>query len=343
MIGKKISIEGASITSVVTCTPPRAVPNDYFESLFTTDEIKSIAKMSGVKTRYWVDEESTVDLCVKAGEETLALNGWDADSIDVFVFVTQTPNYLLPASSIEIQGRLGSSVPAITIDINHGCSGYPYGIFLAMSLLSKSDRMRRALVFVGETTSKIVDKTDRATALLFGDAGSCTAIETNGAGFTDFLIGSDPKGLDKIIVPKSRFTNRFDDMKCHNPEMVHMDGSAVFSFTLTNIPKIIDSIATNGMDIDYYLLHQANEFMLKNIATKAKLSLDKMPINISKFGNTSSASIPLLITNDLPKCQDIVNGNVAMIGFGVGFSWASCCAKLEGVKVKHISTGIVNV
>lgn len=214
----------------------------------------------------------------------------------------------------------------IAFDVNLGCSAYPYGLWLAMMMVSNG-AARRALLAVGDTSSRVVDPADRATALLFGDAGTVTAIEASAdPGSAAFVLGSDGRGAENLIIPQGAFRSA-DHHSSNDPQKLFMDGGEIFTFTLQSVPPLVaDTLALAGTSIDDYdafLFHQANAFMIRHLAKKSKLPPDKVPMNIDRYGNTSSATIPLLIADDLAPILRQRELHLAMFGFGVGYSWAS--------------------
>lgn len=331
-IGREVRVGGARIAGLVSCVPSRQLTNDHFEEMFGREKVDDVVKMIGVQTRRWTDETTTTrDLCRHAGEHLLAKLAWEPTSVDAVIFVSQTPDFRLPATACALQTDLGISTNCIAFDINLGCSGYPYALWLGMTMV-QTGAARRVLLAVGDTISKIVDPTDRATALLFGDAGTVTAIEaadTNDQ--ASFILGTDGRGATNLIVPKGGFKDHSlsDDPRLadKDPGCLYMDGGQIFNFTLRSVPPLVERTAeyaeTPLEGHDYFLFHQANLFMLKHLAKKSKLPAEKTPFNIDRFGNTSCASIPLLMTTNIAEQLQQRRCRLGLIGFGVGYSWAS--------------------
>jgi len=164
------------IAGVVSCVPSRRIDNTVFTERFGEAAVNDVVKMIGVQTRYWTDANTTTaDLCYQAAARLLEGVAWAHDTIDGLIFITQTPDYRLPATACDLHGRLGLKPTCVAFDVNLGCSGYVYGLWLASTLLQSS--CRRVLLLVGDTSSKLIDPEDRSTAILFGDAGTATAIE----------------------------------------------------------------------------------------------------------------------------------------------------------------------
>jgi 3-oxoacyl-[acyl-carrier-protein] synthase-3 len=340
-IGKEVTVTGASIAGIVSCIPSWQVENTYFFDKFGEVDVNDAVKMIGVQHRRWVnDTTSTGDLCLHAAKRLLKDLEWQPETIDALIFVSQTPDYRLPATACVLQSQLNLSKSCIAFDINLGCSGYPHALWLGMTMI-QTGAAKRILLAVGDTISKIVNPDDRATALLFGDAGTMTALDTNQNCVSHFIMGSDGSGYNNLIVPKGAFKNyaveldtRFNDK---NSSSLFMDGAEIFNFTLQSVPALVErTIAFSEKiadDYDAFLFHQANLFMIKHLVKKAKLPTEKVPINIDEFGNTSSASIPLLMTTRLKEQLKNNTLQLAMFGFGVGYSWASTSIKVGNLKV----------
>ena len=334
-IGQRGRTSGARVVGIVSCIPQRIVENKNFMAKFGATSVNEVTKMIGVQTRRWVEPGiTTSDLCLKACERLLADLAWPADSVDGLLFVSQTPDYRLPATACALHGRLGLRIGAVAFDINLGCSGYPYALWLAMTMV-QSGLVNRILVAVGDTISRTVDPEDRSTAMLFGDAGTVTAIERCEDQTIDtiahFILGTDGTGAANLIIPRGSFKDATlqKDERLHNrnPECLFMDGSEIFNFTLRSLPRLIaaclDASQHSMAEFDAFLFHQANLFMIKHLIKKSKLPPDRVPINIDRFGNCSSASIPLLMTTELAEILRNRSQRLALFGFGVGYSWAS--------------------
>ena len=321
---------GARIAGVASCVPPRIVDNQIFEERFGAGA-QEVTKMTGVLRRHYAEEGvATSDLCEKAAEHLLEKLGWERESIDAVIFVSQSPDLLLPATACIIQGRMGLRTGIIGYDVNLGCSGYPYGLWQAMMMV-QTCAARRVLLMVGDISTRCIDPTDRSTAMLFGDAGTVTAIEAGeeGADLAFFIMGSDGRGAENLMIPRSRQRSPKAEGRLEGRDLdaLYMDGGEIFNFTLKSVPPLVrETIEWAGETVDSYdafLLHQANTFMINHIAKKAKLPKEKVPINMDRFGNTSSATIPLLMTTDVSDLLKSGRRKLGMFGFGVGYSWAA--------------------
>jgi len=324
------ALPGVRMRGVVSALPERRLENGDFTGRFGEDAVRDVTRMIGVQTRYWVPPgQTTSDLCLVAGERLLERMAWARDSVDALIFVSQTPDQRLPATACVLHNRLGLAPHCQAFDVGLGCSGYVYGLWLASTLITAG--CGRVLLMAGETSSLLIDHDDRGTALLFGDAGTATALERDDeAPVTTFVLGTDGGGASNLIVPAGGFRAPAEDARRtgpFNPEHLYMDGGEVFAFTLRAVPKLVaDTLAHAGCaveDVDAFVLHQANRFMLNHIAKKIGARLEQAPINIDRFGNTSSATLPLLLTTDLAERLMAAPARIALVGFGVGYSWGA--------------------
>ena len=303
------------ISALSVHLPERLVSNDYFVDQLGEKLVGDIVKMTGVSTRYWVgDNEGTLDLCLQAARK---LDPAQLREVDGLIFVTQTPDYLFPGNSYWAHNKLQLSENCYCLDINSGCSGYVLGLVQAQSLL-RSGTCHKILLLAGDTISKLISADDRSTALIFGDAGSASIIEGSGTDNNSFFHAAQThsSGTDKLLTQPEIFNQATQAPK------LHMDGSAVFNFTLATVPKVLQTLlqksAWQQESIARFYLHQANAFMVKHLSKKLGCSANA-PINIAKYGNTSSASIPLLLYDDFHS-QPRAPERIALLGFGVGFS-----------------------
>lgn len=341
--GLPFTLANLAVRGVVCAVPRDEVSNVSLHDTFGAAVVDDVCRMIGVESRRRAaPEQTTSDLCLAAAETLLADLGWERDSVDALIFISQTPDYTLPATACSLHGRLQLHPACAAFDVNLGCSGYAYGLWLAGKILD-GGAIQRVLLLVGDTISKTIDSTDRATALLFGDAGSATALEYDSlAAPAHFILGTDGQGARHLMMPASAYRAyeggdaRLAD---RDPSCLFMDGNEIFNFTLTRIPTLVNDLlalaATPRENVDAFLFHQANTFMLKHISKKAKLPVDKVPLNMARFGNTSSASIPLLIADQLPALATNAM-TVAMFGFGVGYSWAAALLDLPALTVNRL-------
>lgn len=327
------ALSGVALRGVVCAVPGAPVPNAVIAETLGDQAVADVVKMIGVETRHWsAPDQTTADLCFAAAQHLLQKLDWDPDSVDAVIFVTQTPDHPLPASACLLHGRLGLATDCQAFDVNLGCSGYVYGLWLAASLIQSG--CKRVLLLAGETMSRLVDANDRGTAVLFGDAGSASAIEHDPtAPVMRFRLGSDGSGAGALMVPQGGFRPVDPDRAFTlDPTRLHMDGGEVFTFTLREVPRLVaDTLADadmTGDSVDAYLLHQANRFMLRHIGKKiGATDTDRLPINIDRYGNTSSATIPLLLADDMAQRLTTGAETLMLVGFGVGLSWGAVLAE----------------
>lgn len=330
-------VSHVSIKGIVSCVPPEIKENHQFGEFFSNSEVDAVCKFTGVRERRIASENvSTGDLGLRASQTLLKTLDWRPDSIDALIFLSQTPDFLFPPTALRLHGHLGCKNECVAFDVNLGCSGYPYALFIGAKLLDGMN-IKRALVVVGDTISKVVDEADRATALLFGDAATATALEycSEGLESCEFELGSDGSGYSNLAVPGSGFNRGLADIletrqKCYRPGKLFMDGTAVMEFTLSRVSEVLKKYLSReeSTKTDYFLLHQANRFIIQTLIKKLKVDENKFLFNIERFGNTSSASIPLLMTTNLQQFRSSPL-NLCLLGFGVGYSWAMATITLN--------------
>lgn len=300
-------IAGVRLAQLACAVPSKTVTNESFVGVFGDEQMQKFEKMVGVKERRMTsDAETTLTLAVSAAKQLA-----EVETVDAVLFVSQTPEHRLPATACVIQRELGISTDCIAYDINLGCSGFVYGVFAAASLL-KMGGVKRVLLCGGDTISKITDVGDSASAPLFGDAGFALICEADdSAPEIRYAFKTDGAGHQVIA--------------CDFGGRLKMDGMDVFNFTINEVPDLIKSeMATAQLtadDVDYLVLHQANRFVLKQVAMMTGFPMKKVPVSMDRFGNTSSASIPLTLC-DLASRERGVR-KVVMSGFGVGLSWGT--------------------
>jgi 3-oxoacyl-[acyl-carrier-protein] synthase-3 len=329
---------GVRICGIASAVPDRIVTSADESAVFGQAEMEKIAATTGIRERRVVPEGiCTSDLCIAAADLLLERTNVARESIDALVLVTQTPDYTLPATACSLHGRMGLATGCAAFDVNLGCSGYTYGLWMAAHLIAGGGASR-VLLLAGDTITRVVNPLDRSARPLFGDAGTATIVEADpSAGEIRFVFGTDGTGQNDLSIPAGGFRLPSaaaacdaivgDDGNARRLTELHMDGSAVFNFTLDRVvPLIREAIrdaAWSAGDIDAALFHQANEFMLKHIAKATKLPWEKVPCSLGRFGNTSSASIPLTMTTALSRDGVIPAAKLLLAGFGVGLSWCS--------------------
>lgn len=328
-----LTLPGMRIEGIATCVPRAIRSNEDLAETFGAKAMSRFGKSTGILNRRVSTGESSLDLCLAAAEKLFA-EGCERASIDGVIFVSQTPDFILPASAAIAQHRLGLRTDIIAFDINLGCSGYVYGLLTAAQFLSQ--RSGRFLLLAGDTITRVCDSEDRATFPIFGDAGSATLIGSGGDGPASdlhFAVGTDGSGAGAIVVPGSGFASQ-----CLAPVegvidgKLFMDGGSVFSFATTRVPELIsgglDKLGWNPVDVDSLVLHQANSLILSTIARKVGVAPERVFDSLADYGNTSCASIPVALADH----ADGAFGRTVLCGFGVGLSWAAMFADLGEIR-----------
>lgn len=339
-------VDGFRIAGVSTCVPPQVIDNIECGKDYGVDEVRKVVAMAGVRHRHIVEPGVTsADLCFEAANSLLERINWARDSITGLILVTQTPDYFLPSSSCMLHKWLGLSDQCAAFDVGLGCSGYPYGLYLATTML-RAGGHQRILMLHGETPSRFTSPDDHATTLLFSDIGSATAIEMTDVavqpGF--FCLQTDGQGYDDLIVRGGGFRDRSPS----NPRdlFLHMDGAGIFNFTIKRVPPLIrDTLAFANLtvdDIDWFLFHQSNRFIMKHLAKKCGLPEQRVPLVLERFGNSGGASVALALTQGVPD-TDRNAGRVMVVGYGVGLSWGAAIVQLvaDASLMHSIYTGTV--
>ncbi len=328
--------ENVSIRGIAGAVPESIRTNQ--DILGDAKEIQKTAKTVGIKQRHIADETlCTSDLCYAAANQLLNDLNWERESVDVLIFLSQTPDYVLPATSCLLQHRLGLSKQCAAFDMVLGCSGYIYGLLNAFSLISETG-IKRVLLLVGDTVSKLISPDDVASNVLFGDAGTATAIEWDAkAEPSYFVLGTDGGGANALMIEAGGFrkpTTEVTRARKRHPkdniirseEELFMDGATVFGFTLSCVPQTVNTLMTLAQqkldEVNFWLFHQANKFMLDYLGEKIGIDSEKIPMNITDYGNTSPPSIPLLaVTHGKNYKLDTQKQKIGLLGFGVGLSW----------------------
>ena len=306
------TIDNVAVCGMACAIPQRRVDNAGFSSTFGDEQMSKFEKMVGVVERRVSGEtESTADLAFSAAKKLQDNGIWKPDDVDAVLFVTQTPDHVLPATACDLQHRFGIKHSAIAFDINLGCSGFVYGVFTASSLL-QMEGIDKVLLLGGDTITKLTSPTDAGSAPLFGDAGFATVLAKSGnASPIHYSFMTDGSGAKAIEAqPGGR---------------LFMDGMDVFNFTINEVPQLIkEQMSRLGLSqeqVDYLVLHQANKFVLKQVAMATGFSMKKVPVSIDRYGNTSSASIPVTLCDMKERDASLAVKKVVMSGFGVGLSW----------------------
>ena len=343
-----IKFKGVGIKAITACVPKKVSRNLDLGYLIPEEEIAKTINSIGIsEKRIAADDVTASDLCFKAAEKLIEDNGIDRNSIDMVLFLSQLPDYKIPATAPILQHRLGLPTTTAAIDLSLGCSGWVYALSTAMAYVSM-EGINRVLLLVGETFSKIVNKMDKVDAPLYGDAGTATLVEKSAEGFEPvFMLCSDGSGEDavKIKAGEGRNKTTVENLQEHTEKdgsilsdnEVFMNGMEVFNFVMRAVPRSIkDLCATQGIDLSsvgHLVLHQANKFMTDFIVKRIKYPIERVPYCLDRYGNTSSPSIPLTISSEL---HDKVLSDAIVSGFGAGLSWATAYIDLSECQVSPV-------
>lgn len=346
-----LTYKGVGITAMSAAVPHTVINNYEYTKYFPKEQVKEVVDKIGIFERRFADENTcSSDLCYAAAEKLLKDNNINREEIDLLVFISQTPDYRMPATSILLQDRLKLSKNCIAFDISLGCSAFCYGLSVVYGMM-QSNGLRKALILDGETRSKVYSPKDRRSAFIFGDGGIAALVEQKEEfGKSFFSLNSDGSRGDLIMIPgggyrnmssvetlKEKVVDEYGNIR--SDEQGYMRGGDVFNFVIREIPrdikKTLEFANRSQEDFDFIVLHQANNFINQYIAKKMSLDTEKIPSTISKFGNTSSVSVPLTIVSEL---KDKLEGEKLLLlsAFGVGMTWATAIVPFVDCKISDI-------
>lgn len=330
---------GCEIKFIEYYLPIKKFTNNDLKEKFPNTDITKVEKI-GIKSRHISsNKETSVDLAYMAALKVL--KQFDKKDIDFILFCTQTPDYILPTSACILQSMLGLNTEVGALDFNLGCSGYVYGLSLAKGLIS-AGIANNVLLLTGETYSKLINEKDRANCSIFGDAGSATIISNTVSNkILNFSLGTDGSGAKNLIVKNGGFrhkresnskTLKYGTDNYYSNNDLYMNGPEIFNFTIKNIPSLVEKILFSNNcsieDIDFFIFHQANKFMLNYLRKKIKIPANKFYVDIESIGNTVSNTIPIALSNAKKKGLISTDDKVLIAGFGVGYSWGATIIKI---------------
>jgi 3-oxoacyl-[acyl-carrier-protein] synthase-3 len=346
-----LTFKNVGISGIAAAVPKKVIRNLEYDLYFKKEDIIDIVDKIGVKERRFVDENTcSSDLCFAAAEKLIKEMNINREEIDLLIFISQTPDYRMPATSVLLQERLKLPSSTITFDVVLGCSAFLYGLTIAYSMLTAGN-IRKALILDGETRSKVYSLKDRKTGFLFGDAGVAALIEPGERfGRSWFSLNSDGSRESLIKIPAGGYrkmsscdtvTEKVIDEygNIRSEEHGYMNGADVFNFVIREVPRdfnrLIEFSGTDVAEIDYFVFHQANSYINGFLAKKMKLPEEKIPSTIGKYGNTSSVSIPLTIVSEL-KGRLINHKRLLLSGFGVGLTWGTAVIEVDNCYIGDI-------
>lgn len=334
---------GAYIKAIEYYLPDRVLTNEMLVGEFPDWTVEKIQEKTGIETRHIAaDGECSSDLGVCAARKLFDSGACVAKDIDYVLFCTQSPDYFLPTTACLVQERLGISTATGAIDYNLGCSGYIYGLGLAKGLVETA-QASSVLLITAETYSKYIHPGDKSVRTLFGDAAAATLVqrvEDSGPASVSlgpFVYGTDGKGENNLIVPTGGLRHPRTDESSHvfpdesgnlrSKDNLFMNGPEIFTFTLSHVPGLVgDLLRKSGKrleDIDLFIFHQANKFMLEHLRRKIKIPEEKFYMSFKNYGNTVSSTIPIAFRDALNEGRIGPGSVVMLVGFGVGYSWGA--------------------
>ena len=333
-------IQRAALTAIKSFLPETKLTNEQLAQQFGDWHASQILSKTGVAVRgIAADNECASDLGVKAAQRLFESGACSPGEIDFLLFCTQSPDYFTPTTACVMQNALGLPTSCAAIDINQGCSGYIYGLALAKSLV-EAGTARNVLLITADTYMKFINRRDRSLLTLFGDGAAATlirAVESERELVGPFVLGSDGRGANQIIVKAGGLRSRTSAETAiekedsagnwRSDENLFMDGADVFSFALRTVPPTLQQLLEkSGMkleDVDFIVPHQANKFVLERLRAKLKFPAEKFWIDMEDSGNTVSSTIPIALEKALQQQRVKPGDRVALVGFGVGYSWGA--------------------
>lgn len=329
----------AAIRGIASYLPKTLLSNQQLAADFPEWTAEKITEKTGIDSRHIaVEGELSSDLAVEAAQLLFASGVARPAEIDYLLLCTQSPDYFLPTTACLLQNRLGIPTSAGALDFNLGCSGWVMGLGLANGLIL-SGQARRVLLLTAETYSKFIHPQDKSVRTIFGDAAAATLIEGvegEDGGIGPFLYGTDGSGGQNLIVPaggmrKPRSLDtavavQDENGSTRSPDNLFMNGPEIFNFTLRIVPKTVTGLLErSGLalgDVDWFVFHQANRYMLEHLRRKLKVPAEKFPVVMNHCGNTVSSSIPIALEQMTGEGALRPGQRVMVVGFGVGYSWA---------------------
>jgi len=327
------------IKAVSYYLPEHVLSNTIIGEQFPEWSVDKIATKTGINERHIsASDEFSSDMAVKAAEKLFAEHNIDRAEIDFLLLCTQSPDYFLPTTACLLQQRLNLSTGIGALDFNLGCSGFVYGLGLANGLI-EGNMAKNVLLITSETYSKFIHPKDKSNLTIFGDAAAATLISA-GPGIFDinsFVFGTDGRGANNLIVKQGALrypvVQNSEDIidefgNVLSDRFLYMNGTEIFNFTIESVPKLVkellqkETLDTN--EIDLFIFHQANRFMLNHLRKKIGIPEEKFFMFMEHCGNTVSSTIPIALYEAMKAGRILKNNKLMLAGFGVGYSWAGC-------------------
>lgn len=355
------TVNNISVVGMAVVVPENKLERDDFVKQFGEDVTTKFIKSTGIKCIHRaVPKQTASDLAYEAANKLLNNIDVEKNKIGMLVFVTQSPDYRRPATACVLQKRLELSVNCAALDVGLGCSGFIYGQQVLTSMLQNS-QSEYGLLLLGETASKLVNPNDKSIAMMYGDAGAAILYKKNNGSIIKTSLYTDGYRFKSIILPAGGFR----DMDASHEEYlcsdnirrtkydIYMDGVSVFTFSTSDVPKSIleyfEETNTTADSYDHILLHQANQFIIKQISRRIGAAQEQVLISLDRYGNTGGISIPLTICDAFGDDNDMEKKNVLAAGFGIGLSWGITSFEIDPKNIlpvletdSYYKEGIIN-
>ncbi len=337
----------ATIAAIEYFLPPGVTTTEQLAAEFPEWSVAKIASKTGIQRRHVADGDvCSSDLAVSAAEKLFASGACSPEEVDFVLFCTQSPDYFLPTTACLLQDRLGIPTTAGALDYNLGCSGFIYGLGLAQGLI-ETGQARTVLLITAETYSKFLHPKDRSVRTIFGDAAAVTVLRAaaDGVSFGPYVYGTDGKGGPNLIVRTGAAREERTEHSAvpatdasgniRTRDSLFMDGPEIFTFTLEAVPKVVAALTEKAGirldEIDLFVFHQANAYMLEHLRKKIKIPVEKFLVSMAQCGNTVSSTIPIALKDAASDGRLLPGALVMLVGFGVGYSWGATLVRWTGI------------
>lgn len=313
----------ARIIGTGSAVPEQIVTNEDLSKIVETSD-EWISSRSGIKERRVAKEENTTSLAILAGKRALENAGVTAEEIEVIIVATCTPDYFFPNTACQVQEAIGAK-HAVAFDLSAACSGFLFALSTAQAYI-KGGIYQKALIVGAETMSKMIDWSDRSTCVLFGDGAGAAVVSAEETGVLELVQKSNGAGKG-VLSCKARETRNLLNHESETKEYLYMEGQPVFKFAVKTVPECVEEVLKKAEvkkeEIRYYILHQANCRIIQSVAKRLKEPEEKFPMNLSLYGNTSAASIPILL-DEMNRNGMLNRGDkLVLSGFGAGLTWGA--------------------
>lgn len=313
----------ARIIGTGSAVPEQIVTNEDLSKIVETSD-EWISSRSGIRERRIAKEETTTSLAILAGKRALENAGIASEEIEVIIVATCTPDYFFPNTACQVQEAIGAK-HAVAFDLSAACSGFLFALSTVQAYI-KGGIYQKALIIGAETMSKMIDWSDRSTCVLFGDGAGAAVVSAEETGVLELVQKSDGTGKG-VLSCKARETRNLLNHESETKEYLYMEGQPVFKFAVKTVPECVEEVLKKAEvkkeEIRYYILHQANSRIIQSVAKRLKEPEEKFPMNLSLYGNTSAASIPILL-DEMNRNGMLNRGDkLVLSGFGAGLTWGA--------------------